>query len=195
MPEVGIRSSTYERTNGMSLEKTFPTGETRMIGGKMRRWILFTVCLAALGFSLVQGYTKNSPSSLEREEEKSWDTFVYDSTGLRDPFLPLIIPTPTVTATRTITPIATPTLEGGGTPTNTPTSTPTPVELPYMELQIIMATETGGNVAVINDRLLHEGDSIGDVVIREILSHEVIVEYLGVEFVLPPPTIEEAEEF
>lgn len=143
----------------------------------MRTSVVILICLAVLGIAMIRGHSETVPT-------EGTSKFLYDSNGLRDPFVPLIVPTPTITPTFTVTPSSTPTILGGGTPTNTPTDTPTPVKLPFMDLQVILAGESGDRVAIINNRIVSAGDTVGEVFIKEILPHEVVVKYLGVEFIL-----------
>jgi len=157
----------------------------------MRRWVIIFVSLFALGFSFVQvhGVMDSSPevtdevASVEEQEEP----FVYDVAGIRDPFVPLIVPTepPTPTALP-----PTPTPVG---PTPTPTNTP--VRLPAMSVQVIMNTNRNECLAVINGELVGPGDIVDDVKVLEVHQHQVVVEYLNVVFVVSPAEeLEEAEQ-
>ena len=94
--------------------------------------------------------------------------FIYDPAGLRDPFVPIIVPTFTPVPTNT-----------PPYPTSTPTSTP--IILPDLDLELIFWSPNRP-LAIINKELVELGDSVGEVRIINIEPHAVIVVYYGKQF-------------
>ncbi len=158
----------------------------------MRRWISLLIFVFALGFSFVRVYgvvggTGEKTPAPKAAAGTSESRFLYDPEGLKDPFVPLIVPTEAPTPTPMP---ATPTPAGP-----TPTPTPTPVRLPPLSVQVIMSTDQGGRLAVINGRLAGPGDFVDDVEVLDIHQHEVLVLYMNKEFrVSPAEDFEKSEQ-
>lgn len=149
----------------------------------MRRWISLFIFLFALGFSFVRVYgvvggagdKEPAPMTARGATESR---FIYDSEGLNDPFVPLIVPTEPPSPTPAP---ATPTPPGP-----TPTPTPTPVRLPPVSVDVIMSTDQGQRLAVINSRLVGPGDFVDDIEVLEVYQHEIHVLYMNTKFVVSP---------
>ena len=103
-----------------------------------------------------------------RFEESSLVPFTYDPAGLRDPFVPIIVPT--------FTPIPTSTPPY---PTSTPTCTP--IVLPDLSVELIFWSPDRP-LAIINKELVEPGDSVGEVRVINIEPHAVIVVYYNKQF-------------
>ncbi|MFH1645654.1 MAG: hypothetical protein ABIB11_04455 [Candidatus Omnitrophota bacterium] len=91
------------------------------------------------------------------------DSFVYDSTGLRDPFVSLINKEGVLKAGYQ----KVSSIEG-------------------LFLQGIIYDPAGVSVAIFNDLMLREDEKIGNVLIKKIEPDMIVVEFDGKEYVLKP---------
>ena len=131
-------------------------------------WYGAGIGLAVLVVALV-AVSQTADQSIESEELQDFqEQFIYDPAKLRDPFVPLIVPT--------ITP--------------TPALVPTPtvkIVLPELIVEVIFWSPNR-SMAVINKELKEVGDVILGAKIIEMEYHAVVVVYQGKEFRLELPT-------
>ncbi len=115
--------------------------------------------------------------------------YVYHDNGIRDPFVPLILPTPVSEENLLTLMTETPPDEAAEEKKidDKPAPTPTPVSLPEeIKIQCILWSPDQ-QIAVIDDSFAQAGDAIGDVTIMAIHEKSVEVLYEGVKFALDIP--------
>lgn len=140
--------------------------------------------------ALQTGNAASTPGMLSASQpEESVDVFVYHDDGLRDPFVPLIMPTP-IPPMEILPVLDEPTPEPvEEAVAAAPTPTPTPVMLPAnVELECVLYSQDQ-RVAVIDGVFLMEGDSLDDMItIDAIHESHVDVVYEGESFELHIPS-------
>lgn len=114
--------------------------------------------------------------------------YVYHDNDVRDPFVPLILPTPIPVDTLVSLLVENPPEEAEVKKADDkPAPTPTPVSLPEeIKIQCILWSPDQ-QIAVIDDSFAQAGDAIGDVTIMAIHEKSVEVLYEGVKFALDIP--------
>jgi hypothetical protein len=141
---------------------------------------LLGLCLLVLsqGLLIAVYYAPEEVPQAGNDEEG----FVYEAAGVRDPFLPLFIstPTPTWVPTATPTPI---TMDGVTVVELTPT--PTPIPTPELLLEGILYSRRRP-IAIINSQVLLPGEFIDGARVVQIDRRAVYLNYEGLSFRLLP---------
>lgn len=110
-------------------------------------------------------------------QERQDEEFIYSPQGMRNPFAPLFVPTPTMTPTPT--PTATPvvdTARPGVVREDAPT--PTPIPFPDLTLNGVFYDEKQP-MALINGQLVRQGDWIGRAQVTKIERESVQLKFEG----------------
>lgn len=112
--------------------------------------------------------------------------FVYHDSGVRDPFVPLILPTPVPVQNLvdSLTESQPDPVDEAVAANEKPLPTPTPVVLPEdIQIQCILWSPDQ-QIAIIDEAFAQVGDTLGEVTIAAIHEKSVDVVYEGVQFTL-----------
>jgi hypothetical protein len=113
------------------------------------------------------------------------EDFIYQPGPLRNPFIPLLVMTPTPTLTPLPTETPTPEAVGGR---RQETGSPTPTPIPFPEIQLNGIFGAGDNpVAIINNQVLRAGEYIAGARVTVIREDTVYLDFYGrtMKLVLP----------
>ena len=134
---------------------------------RVHYWLLGLCVLALAQTALVAvNYAQEGPPPEELEE------FHYGTPDVRNPFIPLFVPTPTPTPS----PTATPKSAAGGS--QQVTVQPTPVSLPDLRLDGVFWSPTRP-LAIVNRQLLRAGEWIAGARVVQIDRETVYLNYQG----------------
>jgi hypothetical protein len=143
----------------------------------MMKRLVLTVTIGVLLAFVGQWGVTDEKTVVASSDGEDLEPFRYKPHGSRNPFFPLLIEI----------------LEEDSTPTPTPqlvvqaeifTPTPTPIVFPGLEIDCILWFEERPSLVVIDNALLHVGDTVDECEIVAIEKDSVRVRYMGQEKVL-----------
>ena len=148
--------------------------------------VALVVCLGLLAsvWMILADAAESAVGEISPAEEPT--AFIYNPRAKRNPFIPLILPTPVAMTDMGFGSSSGPGSgedSSGEDPAFLPTPTPIPIVLPPLDLQAILWFGADKrSLAVIDHSLLYEGDSIKNVTIVAIAPQEVRLRYEGHDF-------------
>jgi len=128
--------------------------------------------MIALGVLLVAQLAGVSAYFAQESGGEASEEFIYKAGDLRNPFMPLFVPTPTPTAT----PMPSPT----PIPQDRVSKAPTPTPIPTPELELIgILWDSKRPMAVINGRIVFEKDKVEGAQVVKIEQKKIWLDFLG----------------